>query len=193
MYRQSPSRLRLGQRRPAIGVLPVLHRAAASASRAWRRWARCCSRSGATARRSMPARSPGVGRSVRRLGTAAAGAVGADPGARLRAVRPADRRSTSRPPSTSRCSWCGSESTRGCAASPSGFVVNVGFFLMFEVWFKVPLFKGAFDPLWWLGLLSTPPSAPTIRHASPDERSPWLNYPPCSTASRSCSRRSTCC
>jgi len=32
-----------------------------------------------------------------------------------------------------------------------GIVVNVCFFLMFEVWFKVPLFKGAFDPLWWLG------------------------------------------
>ncbi len=32
-----------------------------------------------------------------------------------------------------------------------GLCVNTGFFLMFEVWFKVPLFKGAFDPLWWLG------------------------------------------
>jgi hypothetical protein len=32
-----------------------------------------------------------------------------------------------------------------------GVLVNVGFFLMFEVWFKVPLFKGAFDPLSWLG------------------------------------------
>jgi hypothetical protein len=32
-----------------------------------------------------------------------------------------------------------------------GFFVSAGFFLMFEVWFKVPLFKGAFDPLWWLG------------------------------------------
>ena len=32
-----------------------------------------------------------------------------------------------------------------------GFLVNAGFFLMFEVWFKVPLFKGAFDPLSWLG------------------------------------------
>jgi hypothetical protein len=30
-------------------------------------------------------------------------------------------------------------------------VVNVIFFLMFEVWFKVPLFKGAFDPLAFLG------------------------------------------
>lgn len=28
---------------------------------------------------------------------------------------------------------------------------NVLFFLMFEVWFKVPLFKGAFDPLRLLG------------------------------------------
>ena len=32
-----------------------------------------------------------------------------------------------------------------------GFFVSAGFFLMFEVWFKVPLFKGAFDPLSWLG------------------------------------------
>jgi hypothetical protein len=32
-----------------------------------------------------------------------------------------------------------------------GVLVNVGFFLMFEVWFKVPLYKGAFDPLSWLG------------------------------------------
>ena len=30
-------------------------------------------------------------------------------------------------------------------------VVNVVFFLMFEVWFKVPLFKGSLDPLRFLG------------------------------------------
>jgi hypothetical protein len=30
-------------------------------------------------------------------------------------------------------------------------VVNVIFFLMFEVWFKVPLFKGDLDPLRFLG------------------------------------------
>ena len=30
-------------------------------------------------------------------------------------------------------------------------VVNVLFFLMFEVWFKVPLFKGQLDPLRFLG------------------------------------------
>jgi hypothetical protein len=30
-------------------------------------------------------------------------------------------------------------------------VVNVVFFLMFEVWFKVPLFKGNLDPLRFLG------------------------------------------
>ena len=33
----------------------------------------------------------------------------------------------------------------GAGASPSLF------FLMFEVWFKVPLFKGALDPLGFLG------------------------------------------
>ncbi|HWP13407.1 MAG TPA: tripartite tricarboxylate transporter TctB family protein [Ramlibacter sp.] len=32
-----------------------------------------------------------------------------------------------------------------------GVIANVLFFLMFEVWFKVPLFKGAFDPLRFLG------------------------------------------
>ena len=32
-----------------------------------------------------------------------------------------------------------------------GFAVNVIFFLMFEVWFKVPLFKGVLDPLGFLG------------------------------------------
>ncbi len=32
-----------------------------------------------------------------------------------------------------------------------GVIVSVTLFLMFEVWFKVPLFKGAFDPLAWLG------------------------------------------
>ena len=32
-----------------------------------------------------------------------------------------------------------------------GLAVNVTFFLMFEVWFKVPLFKGDFDPLRFLG------------------------------------------
>ena len=32
-----------------------------------------------------------------------------------------------------------------------GVIVNVCFFAMFEVWFKVPLYKGAFDPLAFLG------------------------------------------
>ncbi len=31
------------------------------------------------------------------------------------------------------------------------FVVNAVFFMMFEVWFKVPLHKGSFDPLSFLG------------------------------------------
>ncbi|MBG9386609.1 tripartite tricarboxylate transporter TctB family protein [Caenimonas aquaedulcis] len=30
-------------------------------------------------------------------------------------------------------------------------IINVIFFLMFEVWFKVPLFKGSLDPLAFLG------------------------------------------
>ncbi len=32
-----------------------------------------------------------------------------------------------------------------------GLAVNILFFLMFEVWFKVPLHKGTFDPLSFLG------------------------------------------
>jgi hypothetical protein len=32
-----------------------------------------------------------------------------------------------------------------------GVLVNVSFFLMFEVWFKVPLWKGVLDPLRFLG------------------------------------------
>ena len=32
-----------------------------------------------------------------------------------------------------------------------GVIVNVVFFLMFEVWFKVPLYKGTLDPLRALG------------------------------------------
>ena len=32
-----------------------------------------------------------------------------------------------------------------------GVAVSASIFVMFEVWFKVPLFKGAFDPLAWLG------------------------------------------
>lgn len=32
-----------------------------------------------------------------------------------------------------------------------GVVVNALFFMMFEVWFKVPLYKGALDPLAFLG------------------------------------------
>jgi len=32
-----------------------------------------------------------------------------------------------------------------------GCAVSVVFFLMFEVWFKVPLYKGVFDPLAFLG------------------------------------------
>jgi len=33
----------------------------------------------------------------------------------------------------------------------AALVVNTVFFCMFEVWFKVPLFKGALDPLRFLG------------------------------------------
>jgi hypothetical protein len=33
----------------------------------------------------------------------------------------------------------------------TALVINVLFFLMFEVWFKVPLFKGSLDPLAFLG------------------------------------------
>lgn len=33
----------------------------------------------------------------------------------------------------------------------TGFLVSVFFFLLFEVWFKVPLFKGSLDPLRFLG------------------------------------------
>jgi hypothetical protein len=33
----------------------------------------------------------------------------------------------------------------------AALVVNTVFFFMFEVWFKVPLFKGALDPLRFLG------------------------------------------
>ena len=33
----------------------------------------------------------------------------------------------------------------------SALAVNTLFFLMFEVWFKVPLFKGSLDPLRFLG------------------------------------------
>jgi hypothetical protein len=32
-----------------------------------------------------------------------------------------------------------------------GIGVNVVFFLMFEVWFKVPLYKGTLNPLEFLG------------------------------------------
>jgi hypothetical protein len=32
-----------------------------------------------------------------------------------------------------------------------GFGVSAAIFVLFEVWFKVPLYKGAFDPLAWLG------------------------------------------
>ena len=32
-----------------------------------------------------------------------------------------------------------------------GFFTSAALFVLFEVWFKVPLFKGAFDPLAWLG------------------------------------------
>jgi hypothetical protein len=32
-----------------------------------------------------------------------------------------------------------------------GVIVSVSIFVLFEIWFKVPLFKGAYDPLAWLG------------------------------------------
>jgi hypothetical protein len=33
----------------------------------------------------------------------------------------------------------------------AGIAVNIVFFMMFEVWFKVPLFKGSLNPLGFLG------------------------------------------
>ena len=32
-----------------------------------------------------------------------------------------------------------------------GVIVSASIFVLFEIWFKVPLFKGAWDPLAWLG------------------------------------------
>jgi hypothetical protein len=32
-----------------------------------------------------------------------------------------------------------------------GVIVSAALFFMFEIWFKVPLYKGAYDPLAWLG------------------------------------------
>ena len=45
--------------------------------------------------------------------------------------------------------WLGKYSWLKSAAT--GLTVNVMFFMMFEVWFRVPLFKGDFDPLRLLG------------------------------------------
>lgn len=45
--------------------------------------------------------------------------------------------------------WLGHYSVLRSAAV--GFGVSAVFFLMFEVWFKVPLFKGELDPLRFLG------------------------------------------
>jgi hypothetical protein len=33
----------------------------------------------------------------------------------------------------------------------TGVLVSASIFVMFEIWFKVPLFKGTYDPLSWLG------------------------------------------
>ena len=35
--------------------------------------------------------------------------------------------------------------------APPTVIVNAIFFMMFEVWFKVPLFKGSLEPLSFLG------------------------------------------
>jgi len=32
-----------------------------------------------------------------------------------------------------------------------GVIVSASLFFMFEIWFKVPLYRGAHDPLAWLG------------------------------------------
>jgi hypothetical protein len=45
--------------------------------------------------------------------------------------------------------WLGKYPWPGSAAVGAG--VSMVLFVMFEVWFKVPLFKGALDPLAWLG------------------------------------------
>ena len=46
-------------------------------------------------------------------------------------------------------SWLGRYSVPVSAAV--GVTVMTFFFLMFEVWFKVPLYKGLLDPLAFLG------------------------------------------
>jgi hypothetical protein len=45
--------------------------------------------------------------------------------------------------------WLGKYSWLKSAAV--GLLVNIGIFAMFEIWFKVPLYKGIHDPLAWLG------------------------------------------
>jgi hypothetical protein len=45
--------------------------------------------------------------------------------------------------------WLGDYAWPKSAAA--GVIVSAALFLMFEVWFKVPLYKGTFDPLAWLG------------------------------------------
>jgi hypothetical protein len=45
--------------------------------------------------------------------------------------------------------WLGRYSV--ALAASIGVGVMVAFYLMFEVWFKVPLYKGLFDPLSFLG------------------------------------------
>ena len=91
------------------------------------------------------------GQTVRLVGPVQAGADRAAARRDLCSRASSSSGSTSPRRSTSRSSWSGSASTRGGKASSVGVGINALFFMMFEVWFKVPLFKGVLNPLGFLG------------------------------------------
>ena len=128
--REPPPRRRLDQRRPRLGLLPVLHR-------------------------PDHRRSPALGilyqallgkkrehRGLRRLGAAEARAVGAAAGGGLRAGDPLPRHLRRLGDLHRAVHDRPGQVPAGARASIAALAVNAVFFFMFEVWFKVPLFKG---------------------------------------------------
>ena len=84
------------------------------------------------------------------LGAAEARAVGARPRARVRAGRAAHRH-LRRVGALHHAVHALARALPWVKSAAIGVAVSASIFVMFEVWFKVPLYKGAFDPLAWLG------------------------------------------
>ena len=132
--------LRLDQRRPRLGLFPLLHRPDPVRRPAPASCTRPCS-----ARRQEHARSSSTASSSSACCRCCCPRWST-------CWRSSSWACTSPRRSTSPCSWSSWASFRWLKSVIAAAVRRSSlFFFMFEVWFKVPLYKGTLDPLQFLG------------------------------------------